>query len=201
MRTLTRLALPALLGACMGCSAERVPLSPKGPDKAPLFMAFMTERAPASLSVPDIYFYDLRTGGPAYYPPNVNSASLEGPAALSGNGRLMAYYLDQRLIGSLATVRLYDVSTKGIRIPGKVNQLTFIQNPTLSGTGRFLAVQYQVSGPFDTYIAVADLAAGTLLQVPNLNGPTAPNFDPGLNGDGTLGAFASNRPGTAGAFD
>jgi len=196
-----RLLLPALAAVCFGCSAERIPLSPTGPDKAPLLMAFMSERPPSVPFTADIYFYDLRTDGPPAYPPNVNTTNLEGPCALSGDGRTLAFFTNRLLLGSTAVVLLYDVATGATRIPSKVNALTYIQNPSLSGNGRFLAVHYQIGGPYDLYVAVQDLVADTLLQVPNLNDPSGTNFDPSLNGDGSLVAFSSNRFGTAGAFD
>lgn len=201
MRPALRLVLPALAAAMLGCSAERIPLSPTGPDKAPLLMAFMSERPPSLPFTADLYFYDLRTDGPPFYPPNVNTANLEGPCALSGDGRTMAFFTNRFLLGSTAAVLLYDVATGATRIPSKINGLTFIQNPSLSGNGRFLAVHYQLGGPYDLYVGVQDLVADTLLQVPNLNDPNSTNFDPSLNGDGSLVAFASNRFGTVGAFD
>ena len=48
---------------------------------------------------------------------------------------------------------------------------------------------------------MADLQADSLLPVPKLNDPNATNFDPALNGDGSLVAFASNRYGSVGDFD
>lgn len=164
-------------------------------------MAFMSERPPSPPYSADIYFYDFRTGGTAFYPPNVNTNNLEGPCALSGDGRLLAFFTNRLLLGSNAVLLLYDVAKQDLQIPQKINQLWFPQNPALSGNGRFLAAQYQIGGPFDQWVAVEDLQADSLLQVPNLNDPNATNFDPALNGDGSLVAFASNRFGGAGDFD
>jgi hypothetical protein len=164
-------------------------------------MAFMSERPPSPPYSADLYFYDFRTGGAPFYPPNVNTNSLEGPCALSGNGRLMAFYTNRLLIGSTAVILLYDVGRQDLQIPPKINQLGFLQNPALSGDGRFLAAQYQVGGPFDQWVAIEDLQADSLLQLPRLNDANATNFDPALNGDGSLVAFASNRFGSVGDFD
>jgi Tol biopolymer transport system component len=195
------LALAALALVCAGCSAERLPTNPNGADHADLMMAFMSERPPSPPYSADIYLYDFRTGGPVVDPPNVNTTSLEGPCALSGDGRLMAFFTNRLLVGSTAVLLLYDVGRQALSIPSKINELWLPQNPALSGNGRFLAAQYQIGGPFDQWIAVQDLQADSLLQVPNLNDPNATNWDPSLNGDGTLLAFTSNRFGSRGGWD
>src|SRR5262249_23585340 len=190
----TRLsAWAALAFLCAGCSAERLPTPPGAADHPNLLMAFMSERPPSPPYSADIYFYDFRVGGNAYYPPNVNTNNLEGPCALSGDGRLLAFFSNRQPAASTAQIFLYDVASQDLSIPEKINQLWFPQNPALSGNGRFLAAQYQIGGPFDQWVAVEDLQADSLLQVPNLNDPNATNFDPALNGDGSLVAFASNR--------
>lgn len=163
----------------------------------------MSERPPSPPYSADIYFYDFRTGGPDVDPPNVNTTSLEGPCALSGDGRLMAFYTNRLVIGSSAVLLLYDVANQTMRpIPQKINDLWLAApNPALSGNGRFLAAQYQIGGPFDQWIALEDLDADSLLQVPSLNDPDATTWDPSLNGDGSLLAFTSNRLGTRGGWD
>ncbi len=201
MKPLHRLAPLALVLVLPGCSAERIPLSPTGPDQAPLLMAFLSERPPSPAFSSDIWLYDLRSDGPAYLAPNVNTSNTEGPCALSANGRTMAFFTDRNVLGTLAHVFLYDVATAMISLPTRINQLPFVQNPSLSGDGRFLAVHYQVGSAFDLFVGMEDLSADTLLQLPNLNDPNAINFDPSLNGDGSLIAFASNRFGSQGAFD
>jgi Tol biopolymer transport system component len=190
----------ALLGLS-GCSAERIPLGPTGPDHVPLRMAFLSERPPGPPFSTDVYFYDLRQDGPAYAAPNVNTAGIEGPCALSADGRTMAFYAGSSPLANGPAVLLYDVARGEIRIPTRINQLAFVQNPALSGDGRFLAVHYQLGGPFDLSVGVEDLAGDSLLAVPHLNDPNSTNFDPSLNGDGSLIAFASNRLGGRGAFD
>lgn len=191
----------ALLLTLAGCSAERLPGGPTVEDHPPLLLAFMSERPPSTAFVTDVYLYDVHSGGPAFLPPNLNTPSNEGPCALSGNGRTVAFYSTRLATGSLALMFLYDIATAQTTIPEKINQLFQVQNPSLSYDGRFLAAQYQVSGPFDQFIAIQDLVADSLLGVPNLNELGVTNFDPSLNGDGSLVAFASNRFGTVGAFD
>ena len=198
MRYVGCLALLLVLG---GCSAERLPGGPTIEDHPPLLMAFMSERPPSTAFVTDIYLYDVHSGGPAFLPANLNTPSNEGPCALSGNGRTVAFYSTRLNTGTLALLFLYDIATAHTTIPEKINDLNLVQNPSLSYDGRYLAAQYQVSGPFDQFIAIQDLVADTLLAIPNLNSLGATNFDPSLNGDGTLVAFASNRIETLGAFD
>jgi Tol biopolymer transport system component len=75
-------------------------------------------------------------------------------------------------------------------------------NAALSFDGRYLATNYQVGGdPFIQVVAVEDLAGDTLLPIPSLNEPGVANFDPSLNGDATLIAFATNGTRSLGAFD
>ena len=190
-----------LVAALAGCSAERLPGRPPVEDHPPLLLAFTSERPPSPTFYTDVYLYDVRGGGPAFLPANLNTPSLEGPCALSGDGRTVAFYSTRLATGSLALLFLYDIASAQTRIPARINQLFQVQNPSLSYDSRFLAAQYQVSGPFDQYIAIQDLVADSLLGVPNLNSAGATNFDPSLNGNGSLVAFASNRIGTVGAFD
>ena len=96
---------------------------------------------------------------------------------------------------------LYDVAQAKTMIPNKINDLNYPQNPTLSYDAHFLAVQYQIGGPFDLNVGVEDLVADSLLAVPNLNAPNSANFDPSLNGDGSLIAFSSNRATGLGGYD
>jgi Tol biopolymer transport system component len=184
-----------------GCSAERIPLGPAGPDHAPLLMAFLSNRPPGPAFSTDIYFRDLRRDGIAYLAPNVNTADNEGPCALSADGRTMAFYTSRSLLGSGASLLLYDVARGEMRIPTRINQLPAAQNPALSGNGRFLAVQYRIGGPLALYVGVEDMVGDSLLPVPTLNDPGSTNFDPSLNGDGSRIAFASDRFGGQGGFD
>jgi Tol biopolymer transport system component len=162
----------------------------------------MTERPPSPAYSTDIYFYDFRHGGPAYAPPNVNTTSVEGPCSLSGDGRLMVFYTNRQVIGSTAILWLYDVATHDLRAPARINQLNLAApNPALSANGRYLAAQYQLGGFFDQWITMTDLEADTLFQLPNLNDPNSTNWDPSVNGDGTLIAFTSNRLGGRGGWD
>ena len=190
-----------MLVGVAGCSAERLPGRPTVDDHPPLLLSFTSERPPSIAFVTDVYLYDVRAGGPAFLPSNLNTPSNEGPSALSGDGRTIAFYSTRLATGSIALLFLYDIATAQTTIPAKINQLFQVQNPSLSYDGRFLASQYQVSGPFDQYVAIQDLVADSLLGIPNLNNPGSTNFDPSLSGDGSLVAFASNRLGGLGAFD
>ena len=190
-----------LVAAAAGCSTERLPGRPPVEDHPPLLLSFTSERPPSTAFVTDVYLYDVRAGGPAFLPPNLNTPSNEGPSALSGNGRTVAFYSTRLATGSIALLFLYDIATGQTTIPARINELFQVQNPSLSYDGRFLAVQYQVSGPFDQFIAIQDLVADSLLDLPRINDPGSTNFDPSLSGDGSLVAFASNRLGSLGAFD
>ena len=198
------LLLPAwlVLGVALGgCSSERLPLHPQDPDHPPLLLAFVSERPPSPAFSADIYLDDLGAPAAPYMPVNVNTPSVEGPCALSGNGRTLAFFTSRLPTGSTAQLFLYDIASGQATIPARLNQLFGVQNPSLSYDGRFLAVQYQVSDYLDLFIAIQDQVADSLLGIPQLNAIGAANFDPSLNGDGTLVAFTSNRVGAVGAFD
>jgi Tol biopolymer transport system component len=197
LRRCALLALAAGLGL-QGCSRKGPLDVGVGP---PLLLAFLSERPPSPSFITDIYFYDLARGGPAAMPPNVNTLSVEGPCGLSGDGRWLAFFSNRIPIGSQAQIFLYEIPAARLTLPLRMNQLFNPQNPALSGDGRYLAAQYQVSGPFDLYVAIEDLAADTLLPLPRLNEPNAATFDPALSGDGQLVAVASNRFASQGAFD
>ena len=195
------LALLILL-AIAGCSKEVLPTGPdSGRDRPPLLMAFLSQRPPSQSVFTDIYLYDLSKGGPAVMPPNLNTFSNEGPAALSADGKLLAFYTERFPVGSTATLLLYDVRTGLTTIPRWTNTLVSVQNPSLSGDGRYLATHYAVSGPGDIYVAVEDLQGDNLLPVPNLNVPGYFTFDPSMSPDGRSVLVCSNRPGTLGNFD
>jgi Tol biopolymer transport system component len=196
--------LVALLGGSLalvlGCSKRDLPTAP-GNDRPPLLLAFLSERPPSPAFSTDIYFYDLRSGGPAYLAPNLNTASIEGPCNLSADGKHLAFYTNRFPIGSSALLLLYDVTTGLTTVPRWTNTLLSVQNPALSGDGRYLAVQYTPSTAFESYVAVEDLVGDSLLPVPNLNTPGGIIFDPFLSPDGQLLAASSTRAGTLGGFD
>ena len=195
------LGLAALaLVALPGCSAERLPTAPDSV-RPPLVLAFSSDRPPSPPFSRDIYLYDVENATPSFMPPNIDSPNLDGPCALSGNGRILAFFSDRFFIGTQGTFFLYDVVTGELRLPAGINRFFNLQNPSISADGRFVAAQYQFSGAFSLLIALSDLAADTLIQVPNLNEPNATNFDPSLNGDGSLIAFAYDGVQTRGGYD
>lgn len=184
-----------------GCSKEVLPTSAVlGQDRAPLLIAFLSERPPSQPFGSDIYFYDATSGGPARLPPNLNTPSIEGPCGISADGRHLAFYTDRFPIGSSALMLLYDVGTAETRVAHWTSTLLNIQNPSLSGNGRYLATQYIVSDT-DLWVAVEDLVGDSLLPVSNLNLPGYFSFDPSLSPDGNMVVFASDRPGSVGNFD
>ena len=192
------LVLAAVLA---GCSAERLPGRPTVEDHPPLLMAFMSERPPSPAFSADVYLDDLRAPAAPFLPAGVNTPSVEGPAALSGNGRTLAFFSSRLPTGSVAQLFVYDIASGNTTIPARINQLYSVQNPSLSYDGRLLAAQYQVSDFQDLYIVIQDLVADSLLETPGLNAIGSTNFDPSLSGDGSLVAFASNRIGSLGAYD
>jgi len=197
-----RHALVFAIVAAGGCSKNDAPTGARvGGDRAPFLMAFMSERPPAQTFSPDLYFYDLSTGGPAYRPRNLDTPSIEGPGGLSADGQHLAFLTNRQPVGSSAFVLIYDVATGVTRVPHWINTLLSPLNPALSGDGRYLAVQYQVSGLFDSWVAVEDMVGDSLLPVSNLNFPGALNFDPALSGDAQFVAFASDRPASLGFYD
>lgn len=196
-RAIGLLAIAALGGCSKAESPNGVGL---GGDRPPLRLAFMSERPPAPAFSADIYLYDLSTGGPAHLCPNINTTNLEGPCALSSDGRHLAFYTNRIPIGAFAFLLLYDIDTGVTTIPHWANRLENLENPALSGDGRYLAFQYVISGA-DLYVGVEDLVGDSLLPVSNLNVPGALTFDPSLSADGRLVAFSSARPGGQGGFD
>ena len=195
------LVLAALAAATAGCSKSEGPTGVDTGRRPPLRMAFLSERPPSPQFSSDIYFYDVATGGPAYMPSNVNTPNVDGPCALSADGRHMAYWSNRLPIGTVATLLLYDVATATVTLPHWAATLESPNNPSLSGDGRYLAFQYQV-GASDIFVGVEDLVADELLPLPTLNVPGVISFDPSLSADGSLIAFASVRPSAGGGgFD
>ena len=187
--------------ALAGCSSDN-PTEPTPYSGPSLLLALASDRPPSQLFANDIWFADLSTGEPPFAPPNVNSISDEGPMGLSGDGRTMAFMSSRILLGSLSGFALMDVATGQLRLPFRTRQFNGPANPSLSYDGRYLATNYQVGAdPFSQVIAVEDLAADTLLPLNSLNEFNATNFDPSLNGDATLIAFATNGSRSLGAFD
>jgi hypothetical protein len=145
------------------------------------------------------FFADLRDGGPAFLVPNANSAAGNaGPCALAGDGRTLCFQNTRIFTGTLAQIGLEDVETGALSLPVRTRLLTGPSNPALSFDGRYLATNYAVGFNYtDQAIACEDLVADTLLPLPTINNPDLTNFDPSINGDGTLIAFAQGL----GAYD
>jgi Tol biopolymer transport system component len=203
VRTRARgVALAGLIVALAGCSNDDNPTEPTPYSGPPLLLAFASDRAPSQLFYNDIWFADLSTGEAPFAPLNVNSSSDEGPMGLSGDGRTLAFSSSRILLGSLSGFCLMDVATGQLTLPFRTRQFNGPQNPSLSYDGRYLATNYQIGGdPFMQVVAVEDLAADTLLTLASLNDLGFTNFDPSLNGDATLIAYATNGTHTIGAFD
>jgi len=199
LRTLAAAALLVLLAGCANDPDDPPP--PTGGSGPDIRIAFASDRPPATQGQHDIYFYDVANGGAPYLAPNANSAANESPMAFSADGSRMALMTFRSLIGSVASLLLYDVPTGRLEVPLAINTLVGPNNPALSGDGRLLASHYQVGGPFDLFVAAEDVAADTLLSLNGLNEPFAATFDPYLNGDGSLMVVASNSTRSMGAFD
>lgn len=200
IRSLGRLfGVVAILGLG-GCSKSDSPSEPTTGDRPPLRIAFLSERPPSPTFSSDIYFYDASTGAAAYPPANVNTTNVEGPCGISGDGRHLAFFSDRQPIGSIAVLLLYDVTTGALTLPHWATTLQNVNNPAFSRDGRYLAFQYLVGGT-DLFVGVEDLVGDNLLPLPNLNESGTFNFDPSLNADGTLIAFASIRAIGVGGFD
>ncbi|HET9326332.1 MAG TPA: hypothetical protein VFQ05_06145 [Candidatus Eisenbacteria bacterium] len=184
-----------------GCASNSDPNQPGDGDRPPIRIAFLSERPPSPAFASDIYLYDASTGGPAFSPPNLNTASVEGPCAISGDGRHLAFWTNRQPTGSLAVMLLYDIQTGAITLPHWATTLQQVNNPALTRDGRYLAFQYQVGGS-DLFIGMEDLVGDSLLPLPSLNQPGVLSFDPSLSADGKLMAFASVRSGGGGGgFD
>jgi Tol biopolymer transport system component len=199
---LARLGRLVALAALAGCGVDP-PTAPPAPQPGPpLLLAFTSNRPPSpNPNITDLWMKVLSSTEPAFPIPNVDTPANEGSAALSGDGTKMAFFTDRFYIGSLAEIAVYDVQTGAIHIPGPLKILTNTLNPSLSYDGRYMAFQVQGTGPFDQDIRMIDLAADTLVQMPNINEYAATDFDPSVSGDGTLIAFATNGTKAVGSFD
>ncbi|NOT34880.1 MAG: hypothetical protein HOP12_12015 [Candidatus Eisenbacteria bacterium] len=198
--------LAALLAAGLmtftGCASDDdSPLAPAGPVGPAVLVVYGSNRPPTDPLGQDLFVKDLSSSEPAWRVPNVNTISVDGPCGLSADGRLLAFFTFRFFTGSIGTIGLYDVETGSIRLPVQVSSLFNAQNPALSGDGHYLAVQEQVGGPFEQQIVLEDLTADTLVILPSINEDLVANFDPSLNGDGSLIAFGSNGSRSIGNFD
>ncbi len=190
------------LAALTGCGVERLPSAPPAPTGPPIRIVFASNRPPATIFTTDVYFYDADLGGEAFMPPNLNSTLQEQVPGISHDGEWLSCLSNRGLIGTLAQLLLYEVDTGVITLPALLNALNTPVNPSLSGDGRYLAVNYQAGGGvFDQFVTIADLVADTVFTVPNLNEFGATTFDPWLSEDATLLACASNGTQSVGAFD
>jgi Tol biopolymer transport system component len=197
-----RITLVSAVLALAGCGTDP-PTAPAPPAPGPpLLLAFTSNRPPSpNPNITDIWMKVVSSTDPAFTVPNVDTPANETSAALSGDGTKMAFFTDRFYIGSLAQIAVYDVQTGAIRIPGPLKNLPSTLNPSLSYNGRYLAYQVQGAGPFDQDIQMIDLQADTLVEMPNINEYAATDFDPSVNGDGTLIAFATNGTKSVGSFD
>jgi Tol biopolymer transport system component len=196
--SLAAAVLALALALLAGCSTDRPTAPIVGTSGPPLLLAFSSDRPPSRTLVNDIYFADLAAGGPPFMPPNANSSSDEGPCALSGDGRTLCITGSRIFLGTTTQIALMDVATGAMWLPARTRLLAGPSNPSLSYDGRYLATNYRV-GTSSEAIAVEDLAADTLLPLPNLNPVGLLAFDPSLNGDGTLIAFSTF--GLVGGYD
>ena len=195
-RSIATLALGGLAAALIAsCGSEGNPMGPSavGPS---LLLAFTSNRPPSAPGNKDAYFYSCASGGLAFRPPNLDSPFDEGPLALSGDGRWLAYNTTNPLVGTLTQVALYFVPTGVIHAPSTPATFIGALNPSLSYDGRYLAFQNQVGSFFEQDIALMDAFADTLILTPRLHAIGALDFDPSLSGDGRLIAFTTSRGGT-----
>lgn len=201
MRAAGALAALALVAALAGCSTERSTTAPPPPGGPALRIAWASNRPPSEVGGADIYFYDIGTGRGAYLPPNVNTASTEGPCAFSGDGHWMAFNSSRQLTGVTGSLFLYEVSTGNTTVPPGPNAFANPVNPSLSHDGRYLAFQTQVGGAFDQDIVLWDLQTDQRVPTPSLHEVGAADFDPALSADGGLIAFTTNRSTSVGGWD
>lgn len=185
----------AVVAGLAGCS-DRCTTCGRRPEGPALLIGFTSSRPPAINFGTDIWFYDAGTQQPAWLPANVNSAYDEGPLGLSADGHWMVFRSSRVLTGTLATIFLDDLRTGVIRAL-ETSDYYQPQNPALSGDGRLVAFQHQVGAGFlDLAIAMKDVVADTVVNLPTLHLEGAGDFDPALSGDGGLIAFTSNRTGS-----
>ena len=185
-----------------GCGTEHLPSAPSTPTGPALLLAFTSNRPPSTVSTLDLYFKDISSDEAAFRVPNIGSTTTtDGPCALAGDGRTMAFFTDRFYFGTAAQIILYDVASGQPRVLPSLQLTVNVTNPSLDMTGQRLAYQQQIGGPFEQSVVLRNARADTVIDTPSLNELGVTNFDPSLNGDGTLIAFASNGSRSMGAFD
>jgi Tol biopolymer transport system component len=200
------MALSARLASCLatgvaaaliaGCGSEKNIGPVTGSGGVPLLIAFSSDRPPANPGSGDVYFWDGRTEGASFMPPNVNSIFTEGPSGISGNGGWLAYNTTNPLVGTTTEILLYNVATAQVHAPSTPGRFSSPANPSLSYDGRYLAFQSSLGSFLELDITLMDAVADTIVPTPKLHAFGAADFDPSLSGDGKLIAFTTNRNGT-----
>lgn len=193
-RSLALAAAILAAGLSVGCGTE----GPVGPGNfgPPLLLGYCSNRPPSPPTNKDIYFYSVATGAQAYRPDNVDTPFDEGPLALSGDGRWMAYDTTNPLVGTFSAIVLDFVPTGTIHAPATPALFDGALNPALSYDGHYLAFQTTVGSNFEVDVVLMDAFADTLIRTPKLHQIGAIDFDPSLSGDGKLIAFTTSRTGS-----
>lgn len=147
-----------------------------------------------------IFFWDVKQKKLTDLPTINDSPNAQLHAALSGNGRYLAFAAWNRPPdGGRWDVILYDVLGKTIvPLPGLNTQRFDERMPALSGDGKWLAFVSNTAGGSDVYLY--DLRSGQLVETKNLNSSSM-DVRPTLSADGRLMAFVSDRRGGRGGRD
>jgi dipeptidyl aminopeptidase/acylaminoacyl peptidase len=197
------LLLPAVAFLLLdGLGTAREPPAPK------LLVGFASYRERATS--PNIYFYEhdgVAHGKIVGMVESVKNVRIQyTQPSLSRDARLCAFTF-QVTDGSATQaglIRLWDrEERKLIDLPG-LNTLSAQMNPSLSGDGQLLAFAAWNrigSGRLGWHVFLYNRAAKKLLDLPDLNSPSAHDQKPALNGPGRFLAFTSNRKGGAGLTD
>lgn len=193
-RALGGLLIAVLAAGLTGCGSE----GPTGPGAAgpPLLLCYSSNRPPSPPSNKDIYFYNCATGGSAFRPPNLDTPFDEGPGAISGDGRWVAYNTTNPLVGTNTELALYFVPGGVVHAPSTPGRYPGAFNPSLSYDGHYLAFQTVVGSIFEQDVVLMDAFADTVILTPSLHQIGAGDFDPSLSGDGRLIAFTTTRTGS-----
>ncbi len=149
----------------------------------------------------DTRIWDVRAKKDVTDFPGLNTEAAEIGAALSGDGRWVAFAAWQRPGGPAGwNLFLYDLHEKKV-VDLPVNTDEDELSPSLSGDGRYAAfVSNRMGGLGRSDIYLYDRRERRLVPLPGLNSPYR-ELDPALSADGRFLAFTSDRPGGAGSLD
>jgi hypothetical protein len=164
-------------------------------------LALSAWNRPGSSARWDVLLYDLTQRQPVELP-GLNSTTYdERRAALSGDGKSLAYTTNAIDGIGVTDIRLYDRESQKVLPLREMNSSAADTFPNLTRDGRlvcFASDRDTGQGGYDIYLY--DRMAGRFMDLPGLNSP-GHEQTPCISHDGRLIAFVSERFGSAGEHD